>query len=173
MIRRHPHVFSGVTFENEEEQKASWEKIKAEDRAQKKTSKAKSELDDISAALPALSRARKLQHRARQVGFDWPDHQGAMEKLDEELLELKHAIDSGDIAHMEEELGDLMFVCVNVARLLNLDAESALRRSNAKFEARFRLMEELARKENQSLHDYNLEKLDQFWEQAKSILNSR
>lgn len=143
MLRRHPHVFGDAEIADAEAQTASWEKIKAEERAAKGETDA-SALAAVSKGLGALQRAVKLQNRAGRVGFDWPTVEPVFDKLDEEVDELKQAIKLKDADNIEEELGDLLFVLANLARKLNVDPDMALRRSNLKFEQRFRGMEALA-----------------------------
>lgn len=155
MIRRHPHVFAGATIEDADAQAISWETMKAEERAG-------GTLDGVAIGLPALMRAQKLQKRAARVGFDWPDIAGPRAKIDEELAEIESAPDA---AARVEEAGDLLFAVVNYARHLGVDAEEALRRANAKFERRFRVVEEIAGK---SLATMNIDQLDELWEAAKS-----
>ncbi|MDH5547249.1 MAG: nucleoside triphosphate pyrophosphohydrolase [Gammaproteobacteria bacterium] len=171
MIRRHPHVFSDLDVVDEGEVKSNWEKIKQAEREQKNAKKTASLIDGVNEALPALSRAKKLQKRAANIGFDWPDHTGVVEKLREELAEVEEAIESGDAAHIEEEVGDLLFVAVNLANHVKIDAEAALRKANRKFERRFRCMEEIASEANTSLTDMDLAGLDGLWNQAKKRLD--
>ncbi len=143
MLRRHPHVFGDANIEDADAQTAAWEKIKAEERA------AKGQIDDgalagVSHGLSALQRAVKLQKKAGSVGFDWPTVEPIFEKLSEEVGELKQGIAADDADNIEEELGDLFFVLANMARKLKVDPDMALRRSNLKFEQRFKAMEALA-----------------------------
>ena len=168
LIRRHPHVFAEGEIEglvdgesSVAQVKASWEAIKREERAAKNKT---SVLDDIPLALPALSRAQKVQKRAANVGFDWPDAQGAMDKVAEELAEFAEA---GSEDHREEELGDLIFSCVNLARHLGVDAEAALRRATAKFEHRFGRVEEQVLAAGRSVEDTPLAELDRLWDESK------
>ena len=172
LVRRHPHVFpSGELYgENqtaaidEQQVKANWEVIKAAER------QAKGEggtLAGVATGLPALTRAAKLQKRASQVGFDWPEIGGVLDKVEEELRELREAIASGNRDHASEELGDLMFSCVNVARHLKQDPEAALRQSNRKFEQRFSSVEAALAARDQQPGDVSLEELDRLWDAAK------
>ena len=172
LVRRHPHVFpSGELYgENqtadidEQQVKANWEAIKAAER------QAKGEggiLAGVASGLPATTRAVKLQKRASQVGFDWPVIDGVLDKVEEELRELREAIASGNREHAREELGDLMFSCVNVARHLKQDPEAALRQSNRKFEQRFGVVEAALAERNQQPGDVSLEELDRLWDSAK------
>jgi MazG family protein len=138
MIERHPHVFSEKVERTAEEQTQAWETLKAEKRA----AKGASLLDDVAMALPALMRAEKLTKRAARINFDWPSSAEVLEKLDEELAELKAAEASGDQDHIAEEMGDILFVMANLARKLKVDPEDALRRANAKFTRRFQYIEQ-------------------------------
>jgi ATP diphosphatase len=169
LVRRHPHVFSNnsETATSEAEVKENWERFKQSEREQKKQSAI---LDDVPRALPALSRAQKLQKRAARVGFDWLDADGVWAKIDEELSELREAIVSQNDSHIEAELGDVLIAVVNLARHLGVDAESATRRANSRFENRFRVMEQAALEEGTSLKDETLEQLEKRWQQAKAHL---
>lgn len=176
LIRRHPHVFPEGTLDsvasadsakNEESIKASWEAIKKQEREQKGKAKI---LDDVPVALPSMSRALKLQKRAATVNFDWPSADGVFDKVEEEVGELKDAVLSGDKEKTTEELGDLIFSVVNLARHLKVDPESALRMSNSKFERRFRFMENEVEKENRQLEDLSSDELESFWSLAKREL---
>jgi ATP diphosphatase len=169
LVRRHPHVFSNnsETATSEAEVKENWERFKQSEREQKKQSAI---LDDVPRALPALSRAQKLQKRAARVGFDWLDADGVWAKIDEELSELRAAIVSQNDSHIEAELGDVLIAVVNLARHLGVDAESATRRANSRFENRFRVMEQAALEEGTSLKDETLEQLEKRWQQAKAHL---
>ncbi|WP_106477051.1 nucleoside triphosphate pyrophosphohydrolase [Phytohalomonas tamaricis] len=175
MIARHPHVFPDGTLasrregmsaaEVEQQQVHSrWETRKAEERAGRQ---AHSALDDIPLALPALSRAQKLSKRAARVGFDWPDTQGAIAKINEELAEVEEAISSGDKGEMHAEVGDLLFSVVNLARQLGIDPEQALRATNAKFERRFRYVEQALAAQGKRCEDVPLEEMDHHWDAAK------
>jgi ATP diphosphatase len=170
LIRRHPHVFADGKLEGVVESEASvdtvrqsWEKIKREERLARQQA---SILADIPTALPALSRAQKLQKRAAGVGFDWPDITGVLDKLDEEVGEFVSAGEEG-LLRQEEELGDILFTCVNLARHTGVDAESALRRAASRFESRFNDMEQWADKSQRSLADMSEVELDSLWNRAK------
>ena len=162
MVRRHPHVFGDMKVDSAEAQTANWETIKAEERKHKQ--KDTSVLADVPAALPALMRAQKLQARAARVGFDWPTHDGVRAKIREELAEVEDAIASGDSAHVAEELGDLLFAVVNLARFMNVDAETALRDANQKFNRRFRAVESGLGK---PMEDATLDEMEALWNDAK------
>ena len=168
MLRRHPHVFSDAEYENDAALREAWEKIKAEERAAKDKQPDNSALAGVAMGLPALMRAHKLQKRAADVGFDWPDARGAFDKTREEIDEVQQALEGSDPDHLEEELGDLMFALVNVVRLLGFKAEHSMRRANAKFERRFREMEQwLAQQGNDDLSALSLDQLEAAWEAVK------
>jgi len=164
LVRRHPHVFGAERGLSPEEVKSLWEKIKAEERKEKHTG-SESVLDGIPAALPALTRAEKIQKRAAQVGFDWPDVQGVIDKVAEEVAEIK-AADS--TAAIEEEFGDLLFTLVNYARRMDIDPENALRRATSKFERRFRGVEVRVKGEGGEVRHTSLEDLERHWQTEKS-----
>ena len=165
MVRRHPHVFGEVEIRDAAAQTANWESIKEEERKNKQ--KDPSVLADVPAALPALMRAQKLQGRAARVGFDWPSHEGVREKICEELLEVEEAITRGDAAHIAEEIGDLLFAVVNLARFMGADAETALRDANQKFSRRFRAVEDGIRTQGREMKDATLEEMEALWVEAK------
>jgi ATP diphosphatase len=176
LIRRHPHVFpTGDLYAppdmprlSEEQVKQRWEEIKAEERAEAaKAPEQLSLLDDVPATLPALSRAAKLQKRAAGVGFDWPAALPVVDKVREELDEVLEAMASGDQAAISDELGDLLFSVVNLARHLKVDPENALRGANRKFERRFRFIEQALRDTHRPIEDCTLEDLDALWGDAK------
>ena len=164
--RRHPHVFADLTFDSAEQQTAHWEELKKTERVQRQA--AQSELDGIARTLPALSLARKLQSRAARVGFDWPDVEGVFDKLAEEIAELKQAW--SEPARRHDELGDLLFTCVNLTRHAGEDPEDVLRLANQKFERRFRTMEELAHQQRDALKDMTPHQLEELWQRAKQAL---
>jgi nucleoside triphosphate diphosphatase len=169
LIRRHPHVFpvdgKQLAAKTEEEIKASWEKLKKQERASRQQH---SVLADIPLHMPSLSRSQKLQKRASGVGFDWHDLAGTIKKLHEELAELELATANGDEQQSAEELGDLLFSCVNSARHMGLDAESVLRAANQKFERRFNGVEQLLQKQGLSLEQASLIQMDEAWDVVKS-----
>lgn len=167
LIRRHPHVFAEITpGKTDAELHLAWEKQKHLERAGKSAEPevAQSLLDDIPKALPELKRAQKIQQRVAKQGFDWPCVSQVWHKIDEEILEVKQAAQSGDQDHLEEELGDLLFVMVNLTRHYGFDAETTLRKANQKFEKRFRLLETIAAR---PINEFDLETLEGFWQQAK------
>ena len=160
MIRRHPHVFDPSAAGDGEQ--PDWERAKARERP-----RSESALDGLPAALPALARAAKLQRRAAAVGFDWPDVEGVFDKLDEEIAELREALDGGEgTGRVESELGDILFTCVNLARRLDLDGDRALAGANRRFERRFRAMERLAGL-GRRLDERTPAELDALWERSK------
>jgi len=188
LVRRHPHVFpegtldSRIDPDNRPDEawiKESWERIKAEERAQAQAEDASSailpsRLEGIARALPAMVRAEKLQKRAARHGFDWPDIGQVFDKLHEEIDELKEAWQAaesgqGDHDAVEDELGDLLFVCVNLARFMKVNPEQAVGRTNHKFEARFRAIEQVLEREGRSFDAETLEALDEIWQSVKGV----
>lgn len=165
MVRRHPHVFGDASFADVTEQSAAWERFKAEERAAK--GRAASLLDDVPVGLPALTRAVKLTKRAGRVGFDWPDALRVLEKLHEEIGELEAEIASGNRDKCMDELGDLLFVCANLARKLDIDPEAALRSTNAKFIRRFNHIERSLEAKHRPLADASLDEMEALWSEAK------
>lgn len=174
MLRRHPHVFGPVRADRPETVTANWEAIKAAERAAKPaTGNVSLVLAGVTAGLPALSRAVKLQNRAARVGFDWPDKAPVLAKIKEELQELEDEIVSGTARQMAEELGDFLFVVANLARHLKLDPEECLRAANRKFERRFSVMETILKSEDKNLADCDLATMDRAWDAAKKEEKSR
>ena len=167
MIRRHPHVFAEAAYRDVGEQNRAWESIKAEERAAK--GRAASVLDDVPAGLPGLTRAVKLTKRAGRVGFDWPDPPAVLEKLHEEVGELEVEIAAGNRDKAREELGDLLFVCANLARKLELDPEDALRAANAKFIRRFGHIEQSLAAGGRKPEQSTLEEMEALWIEAKRL----
>ena len=176
LLRRHPHVFPDGDLYGSPELprldeaaiKLRWEEIKAEERAEKSAVPEQlSLLDDVPSALPALSRAAKLQKRTAQVGFDWPDALPVVDKVREELDEVLEAMSENDPEAIAEEIGDLLFVTVNLARHLKVDPENALRAANRKFERRFRFIEQALRDSGRPIENCDLEELDALWGEAK------
>jgi nucleoside triphosphate diphosphatase len=166
-VRRHPHVFGGETADDPDTVLRNWEAIKAAERAAKGKGD-ESMLDSVSRSIPAVMEALQMTTKAGRVGFDWPDAGGALEKLDEETAELRSAIaDGGDHALLQEEVGDLLFVAVNVARLLGVDPEAALKAANRKFRRRFRHVEDALRAEGRKPADATLAEMDSLWDEAK------
>jgi ATP diphosphatase len=171
LIRRHPHVFGQRNKTHQEvDVKAHWEQIKQQERLDKNTKEVDcSSLAGVSEGLPALLRARKLQQKAAIVHFDWTSVQPVLNKVREELDELEEAYKHSDQAHIEEELGDLLFSVVNASRHLQLDADIALQKANAKFEKRFRTLERHAKENKQELTDMSEQELEQLWHQVKQL----
>jgi ATP diphosphatase len=168
MVRRHPHVFGDDTVAGAAAQARAWERQKASERAALADRGADSSaLADIPTALPALSRALKLQRRAARVGFDWPTAAPVLDKLREELGEIEQALAGGDTAAVQAELGDLLFSVVNLARHLGADPETALRASNARFERRFRRIEAALRRHGRRPDEASLDELEVLWAEAK------
>ena len=182
LVRRHPHVFPdgdveqfGISQEIDAEQVVvNWEAIKEIEREEKRkkggkqvVQGAESILDDVPRALPAMERARKLQKRAAQVGFDWVELAPVLEKLKEEVAEFEEALASGDLERMSDELGDVLFATINLARHSKIEPEVALRSTNRRFERRFKWIEAALYKQDKVFKDAKLEELDALWGQAK------
>lgn len=165
MVRRHPHVFGNKNYVDSAAQTRDWEAMKAAERKAEKG--ADGLLDDVPLALPGLKRAHKLQKRAATVGFDWPDAARVLEKLDEEREEVSDAIAGGDRNEIEDEIGDLLFVCANLARKTKIDSETALRRANAKFERRFRFIEREIKAQGRDIREVSLDEMEALWVAAK------
>lgn len=168
LIRRHPHVFGDVEAKDSKAVLRNWERIKQRERADEEGEPG-SILDNIAGAMPALMRALKVQAKASRVGFDWPDVTGALEKVREEMDELEQARKAGDKARMAEEVGDVLFAFVNVARFLKVDPEIALGRAVDKFIARFKHIEMRAGEANRRVEDMTLDEMDSLWEEAKQL----
>jgi tetrapyrrole methylase family protein/MazG family protein/ATP diphosphatase len=166
MIRRHPHVFGETQARTADEQTRAWESQKADERAAK--GRASSVLDGVALALPALTRAVKLSRRAARVGFVWSSIEGVLEKLQEEIGELRAELAAGDRDKAREELGDILFVCANIARDLDVDPEEALRDANAKFTRRFEFIEACLRAEGRSPSQSDLAEMEALWLRAKA-----
>jgi ATP diphosphatase len=165
MIRRHPHVFADAEVADARAQTEAWEAMKAHERARKQQDD--SVLAGVSLALPGLTRARKLQARAARVGFDWPEQAGVVAKVHEELREVEQVLASGTTEQLEDELGDLLFAVVNLARHREVDPEAAVRAANAKFTRRFQAMEQRVRARGEDLAALSPEAMDQLWEAVK------
>lgn len=164
LIIRHPHVFSDVKVKNTDEVLDNWNKIK---REQKKQKTATESLCDVPKQLPALMRSSKVQSRAKKAGFDYPVVSMAVDDLKSEVIELEQAMKNNDIVNIKEELGDILFACVNVTRFFDVDAEEALTFSCNKFINRFLKVEEIAKEENISLKQSNIDVLNELWKKAK------
>ena len=164
LTRRHPHVFDTLQMDDADAVKMNWERIKKREKKDRK-----SVLEGIPRALPALIQAQRTQEKAASVGFDWPDIQPIMEKMDEEKEELINALKTEDIDQITEELGDMLFTIVNLARKLHIDAESALRISTGKFTKRFNHIEEHYEKSGKDINAASLTELDSIWNLAKEF----
>ncbi len=164
LIRRHPHVFGETVVKGEGEVAENWENIKLKEGKQ-------STLDGLPAHLPALIRAQRMQEKAANVGFDWPEWRQAWDKLEEEIQEFKETLEHNDLERSADEFGDILFSMVNVARFYDLVAEDSLRKTNRKFEQRFRFVEQKLKEQGKALKDSSLEEMDVFWEQSKKELD--
>lgn len=174
MESRHPHVFGDEHIATADQQTMAWEEHKRRERAAKesgaKNAAPASVLENVPLALPALTRAAKLGRRAASVGFEWPDVQGALDKADEELQELRTAIhDGASSASIEDELGDVLFCVVNICRHLKIDPEGALRKTNRKFERRFRFVEHQLHVQGREPQQATLSEMDAYWDEAKRL----
>ena len=171
MVRRHPHVFGQDEVRDAEAQTLRWEEIKAAERAAKGQDRGETAgaLHGVAIGLPALTRAAKLTRRAARVGFDWPSTAEVMDKLREEVGELEVEIAAGDLDKARAELGDLMFVCANLARKLDIEPETALRAANAKFERRFAHIERRLAEQGRTPAGSDLAEMDALWDEAKAV----
>lgn len=165
LIHRHPHVFGSRHLDTPEEVKKAWDELKAEEKTERISA-----MDGLSRSQAALISAQKISKRAVKTGFEWPNEESLYACINSEFEEFKEAKLEGDKSHMEEEMGDILFAVVNLARWNKIDAEQALLKSNKKFEKRFRKMEELAIK---PLNDYSFEEFDALWKQAKKSLENK
>lgn len=164
LISRHPHIYGDVKVDNEDDVKRNWEQLKLKEGK-------KSVLQGVPKSLPSVVKAHRLQEKAKQVGFEWDHREQVWDKVQEELGELQEAVVEGNTAHMEEELGDVLFSLVNYARFLQLDAENALEKTNRKFIDRFTRMEAAAADKGSSLAEMNLEQMDALWNEMKKQNN--
>ncbi|MBX7149639.1 nucleoside triphosphate pyrophosphohydrolase [bacterium] len=164
LIRRHPHVYGNTVVNNAGEVVKNWDAIKNEE---KKHQKQESVLDSVPRAFPALMEAQKISKKAAKTGFDWKKPEDVFKKINEETAEVKKAIKRKNKKNIEEEVGDLLFCLVNLARKLKVDPEMALRKTNAKFRKRFLKMEKAASKKGKKLESFSLKDLDNLWEKAK------
>ena len=162
LVRRHPHVFGELELKDADTVKKNWERLKKAEKQERK-----SVLEGIPRALPALIYAQRMQEKAASVGFDWDDVPPILEKIDEETKELKSALETEDQTRIKEEVGDLLFTIVNLARKLHLDAESALKETARKFSKRFQYIEEQYRQNGENINEASLEELNSFWELSK------
>lgn len=175
LVRRHPHVFGSETASTPEEVIKNWEAIKAQEKAEKlknRTPEQRGLLEGIPSKLPALHEAHQISARAARVGFDWPDVNGIFDKLQEEVRELQEVISSSGSEdkrdRLEDEIGDMLFVIVNIARYLKIDSESALKRANRKFKSRFQYMEKELAGQGKTLDQTSLDEMEALWQKAKS-----
>jgi ATP diphosphatase len=178
LIRRHPHVFGSIKDLSPDEVKSLWDSIKAGEKAERRAERENMGLSPeaheagflggIPTALPALTRAQKLTTKAAKVGFDWPEAAQVVDKIHEELEEVKEASSTGKRDRIEDEIGDLLFSVTNLARHYGIDPERALRRTNAKFERRFRAVEEALAEQERSLDEASLEEMERLWVAAKT-----
>jgi MazG family protein len=170
LVRRHPHVFADARIGSSAEQSEAWEKHKEQEKAASGGEYKKSTdiLEDVAKALPAVTRALKLQKRAARTGFDWPDVKFAFDKLEEETRELRHVLEQGGTPEERlEEVGDMIFSCVNIARKLDVDPEAAVRFCNHKFESRLRYVQQVLDAQNINIKDASFQELNDLWDQAK------
>lgn len=170
LVVRHPHVFGDVVAKNEEEALDNWDAVKQKTKGLKSKSES---MQKVPKELPALMRAQKVQSKARKCGFDWNDSEGAFDKLNEEINELKIALAEGNKADIEEEFGDVLFSCVNISRFLDVDSEEALTLATNKFIDRFTLVEQLANDTGVDMKNSSIEELDLLWDKAKEIIAQR
>jgi MazG family protein len=170
MVDRHPHVFGDMKIADADAQTVSWEARKAAERAKKGSRQAAGALDGVARALPALLRAEKLQKRAARVGFDWKTIGPVIDKIEEELGELRTELTAGkvDTSRIQDELGDVLFAVANLARHCKVDPEAALRSTNDKFERRFRYVEQGLAKQGRSPSSASLEEMEALWQEAKT-----
>lgn len=164
LVRRHPHVFGDVEANDAEQVLVNWEKLKQDERKAEN----KSVLSGVPQAMPALLKASRLTEKAARVGFDWRRTEDVFEKVEEEIAELREAIDAGDTAHIHEEIGDLLFTIANIARKVNVNPEEALQSTNRKFMRRFESMESKVREQDRNLDQLELEEMDSLWNEAKA-----
>lgn len=160
LIKRHPHIYGDVTVKDEEEVKRNWEQLKLKEG---KTSV----LSGVPVSLPAVVKAQRIQEKAKQVGFEWSNKEDVYKKIEEELAELKEAIEEDDAVHTEEEFGDVLFSLINYARFIKVDGEAALERTNKKFISRFQQMEVMAAAQGKVLNSMTLDEMDALWNKIK------
>ncbi len=169
LVVRHPHVFGEVVANNTAEALNSWDAVKLKTKGQKNQTES---MLSVPRELPALMRAQKIQHKAAKIGFDWDNVGGAVDKLYEEIDELKTAMEQGKRFDIEDEFGDVLFSCVNIARFIDVDSEEALTASTDKFMSRFSLVEQMASEQGIDMKSSSIEELDRLWDKAKKIKNS-
>jgi MazG family protein len=166
LIFRHPHIYGDVKVENEEDVKRNWELLKLKEGK-------KSILEGVPAGLPAINKSQRIQDKVRSIGFDWDNKEQVMEKVMEEIDELKEAVELEDKNNIELEFGDVLFALINYSRFIEVDAESALEKTNQKFMRRFQWMENYAGEKKLNMHEMNLEQLDEIWNLAKNELKNQ
>ena len=169
LVVRHPHVFGDVVANDTAEALNSWDAAKLKSKGQKSQTES---MLSVPREFPALMRAQKIQHKAAKIGFDWDNVSGAVDKLYEEIDELKTAMDQGKKADIEEEFGDVLFSCVNIARFIDVDSEEALTAASDKFMSRFSLVEQMANKQGIDMKNSSIQELDMLWNKAKKIKNA-
>lgn len=168
LVRRHPHVFGELTIDSDDELHKLWEEEKFREREQNNTKPIASVLDGVTQALPALMRAEKIQKKVARIGFDWQSLGPVLDKIREEVGEVEQAIESETVVEQEEEIGDLLFAVVNLARHLHIDSETALRKANEKFIARFKMVELVLASREQDFGDTSLDELEAIWQEIKN-----
>jgi len=166
LINRHPHIYSDVKVADEEEVKANWERIKLKEKGGK--NEVRSVLEGVPASLPSLVKASRIQDKARGVGFDWERKEQVWEKVEEEIKEFKHEVDTGS-SKIEAEFGDVLFSLVNYARFLKINPDDALEKTNKKFIKRFQYLESESKKAGKDLADMTLDEMDVYWNKAKEL----
>jgi XTP/dITP diphosphohydrolase len=164
LIHRHPHIYGDVEVKDENEVKENWEKLKLKEGK-------KSVFEGVPNSLPSMVKAIRLQEKAKGVGFEWPNANGALVKIDEELAELKHAIEVKNQREIEKEFGDFLFSMVNASRYFKVNADNALEKTNQKFKSRFEFIEKRAKELNKPLDKLTLEEMDEIWDEAKTFEN--
>lgn len=164
LVRRHPHVFGDVEAKDADQVLTNWEKLKSEERKAEN----KSVLSGVPQAMPALLKASRLTEKAARVGFDWRRTDDVFHKIDEELAELREAVDGGESENIHEEIGDLLFTIANIARKVNVNPEEALQSTNRKFMRRFESMESRVREQDRNIDELTLEEMDALWDAAKA-----
>ena len=170
LVIRHPHVFGDVVANDTAQALNSWDDAKQKSKGTKSQTES---MLSVPMELPALMRAQKIQHKASKIGFDWDNSDGAFDKLNEEIAELKQAVANGDNDNITEEMGDMLFSCVNISRFVGVDSEEALTCATNKFLARFSVVEQLAREQGINMKTAGIEVLDALWEQAKDITKEK
>jgi MazG family protein len=172
LIRRHPHVFGDAVAHTPEDVKQRWDEIKTQEKSEQGIAAADSVLDSVPRSLPALVEAEKISKKAAELGFEWPDISGVIEKLQEEAAELAGARETADKAQIEHEIGDMLFTLVNVARFLKIDPEQALRKTNGRFRQRFQFVEREVKAGGGTMPETSLERMEELWQTAKRLERS-